>query len=700
MEAVTVGVVLVDFEAAFGLKEGRHSGLASAEIAALLWDFEGSNGVRTFGRLEHSSYWRSMHSVKGVGPRRHVRAMHVTPPHSQPVRERSTLPSATAGEPGAEVRRLGEELRSLTGEVVHRTVARSHASGVVLDAVVEQRFERVGEVSTIAVARWMAGESPEAAMEVGHDVWQIFGQLAAQRAAPLSEVTKRCWRWRDAASEVLGETAARLELAPHALSHALEMLEISLRLTLVQMCECFDSERQLADEELDRRQQELTFMATHDALTDLPNRALVVDRLEQMLLRARHSKTPVAALFIDLDGFKNINDTLGHAAGDELLRAVAARLDGVVRDVDALGRLGGDEFVIVAAEMSLLAGPELVAERLLDTLKEPFKLGDEEIPVTVTASIGIASGERASAAELLRDADIAMYRAKWAGRNRYVVFECEMGDAVQSRMELEMDLRVALDNDEFFLAFQPTFNLSDMSPNGLEALIRWNSPTRGIVQPDDFIPLLEETGLITSIGNWVLQRACAQAAAWRDQGYRIGIAVNVSARQLDGDEIVDHVRRALSDSGLEPRALTLEITETTLMRDAKDTVRRLTDIKSLGVRVAIDDFGTGYSSLSHLRQFPVDALKIDRSFITGLAHNLEGESLIHTLVQLGKALSIETIAEGIEQPNELSLLRAEHCDGGQGFLFAKPLDVAATERFLEHFLKDGGAVATAPQQPL
>jgi EAL domain-containing protein (putative c-di-GMP-specific phosphodiesterase class I) len=260
-------------------------------------------------------------------------------------------------------------------------------------------------------------------------------------------------------------------------------------------------------------------------------------------------------------------------------------------------------------------------------------------------------------------------------------------------MELEMDLRAALDNDEFFLAFQPTVDLRDMSPTGLEALIRWDSPTRGIVQPDDFIPLLEETGLITQIGRWVLDTACTQGAAWREAGHPIGMAVNVSARQLDSDEIVADVERALSESGLDPGALTLEITETTLMRDAQDTVRRLTEIKALGVRVAIDDFGTGYSSLAHLRQFPVDALKIDRSFITGLAHNLEGESLIHTLVQLGKALSIETIAEGIERPNELSLLREEDCDGGQGFLFARPLDTKATEAFLQEW-------ATKASKPL
>ena len=504
-------------------------------------------------------------------------AMSAPASTTKPLRQAAASASAFPT-PSRDVRRLGAELLRQTDTVVARTLARHSESRLTLSVGVEQRFERVGEISTIAVARWMAGESPEAAVEVGHEVWQIFGQLAAQRAAPLNEVTKRCWRWSDAASEVLRETAARLGVPDGSLADALRMLEISLRLTLVQMCECFDAERQLADEELERRQHELAFMATHDALTGLPNRTLIVDRLEQMLLRTRRSKAPVTALFIDLDNFKDINDTLGHGADDQLLQAVAARLDGVVRDVDALGRLGGDEFVIVAADMALVAGPELVAERVLDALKEPIKLGEAQIPVRVTASIGIATGDRTSAGDLLRDADIAMYRAKWGGRNRFVVFECGMADAVQSRVELEKDLRAALEHDEFFLAFQPTVDLSDMRPTGLEALIRWDSPTRGVVQPDDFIPLLEDTGLIVDVGRWVLEQACTQAAAWRSAGYPIGIAVNVSARQLDSDRIVQDVAAALADTGLDPGALTLEITETTLMSDAKETIRRLTEI--------------------------------------------------------------------------------------------------------------------------
>jgi diguanylate cyclase (GGDEF)-like protein len=386
-----------------------------------------------------------------------------TQPSRSPAQKAVLRASAALTEPGADVRRLGEELHAQATEVVRRIVVRSAESGLALGDVVEERFQRVGEVSTIAVASWMAGESPQAAMEVGQETWHIFGALAAQRAAPLGEVTKRCWRWFDAASEVLGENAVRLGIPQEALSHALDMLDYILRLTLVHVCECFDGERQLADEELERRQEELAFMATHDALTGLPNRTLIVDRLEQMLLRARRSKAPVAALFIDLDNFKSINDTLGHNAGDELLQAIAARLDGVVRDVDALGRLGGDEFVVVAGDMGLISGPELIAERLLDALKEPVKLGDEQTPVTVTASIGIATGDRATANDLLRDADIAMYRAKWGGRKGFIVFECGMADAVQSRMELEMDLRVALENDEFFLALP-----ADVRPPGHE----------------------------------------------------------------------------------------------------------------------------------------------------------------------------------------------------------------------------------------
>ena len=595
------------------------------------------------------------------------------------------LPAAVMEEPSEDLRRLGEALKARTEDVLDLTVARTKESGKVLDPLVRDSFERICTVSTSAMAAWMAGEGPEAALAAGKEGWRIFGQLAASRAAPLNETSKRCLRWRDAVAEVLRECCTALDLSPQALSQALAMLQLSFDLTIVQMCKCFEIERERTDEVLASRQEELAFLATHDELTGLPNRTLILDRVEQMLVRSRRHQAPVAALFVDLDNFKSVNDTLGHDAGNELLQAVAARLDGVVRDVDALGRIGGDDFVVVTEELSLMAGPELIADRLLEALEEPFKLAGAATRLTVTASIGIAIGDRASAEELLHDADIAMYRAKWDGKNRYVVFESKMQDAIRGRVELEIDLRDAIKNDEFFLVYQPTFDLRDMRPTGVEALIRWKHPSRGVVAPNDFIPLLEETGLICQIGKWVLEEACRQGAAWHEAGYSIGMAVNVSGRQLDTDELLTDVKDALSESGLDPGALTLEITETTLMRNAEETARRLSAIKALGVRIAIDDFGTGYSSLAHLQQFPVDALKIDRSFIARLTENPEGETLIHTLVQLGKALSIETLAEGIEHQRELSLLQDEQCDSGQGFLYARPLDAEATEKFLEDY---------------
>ncbi len=585
---------------------------------------------------------------------------------------------------------LGESLKERADGVVAETVARTIDSGQIVDALVQESLERICVSTTTAVARWIAGEGLEVARDAGREAWKIFGDLAAHRAASLDEVIRRCLCWRDVMAETLREDAAQLEVPSAALSQALSMLQLSLESSLVLMSKRFEAERRRTDEELARREEELGFMATHDALTGLPNRTLILDRAEQMLARCARSQAEVAALFIDLDNFKAINDTLGHAAGDQLLQAVAARLDGVVRGADALGRLGGDEFVVICEAPSLETGPELIAERLLEALKPAYSLGpDEEACAAVTASIGIAIGKTVSAEELLREADVAMYRAKWDGKNCHVIFDTSMQEVMQNRMELEVDLRDAVDREEFFLAYQPTFALSDMTPTGMEALIRWEHPARGVIPPDDFIPLAEETGLITEIGRWVLERACIQGARWRAAGYPVGMAVNVSARQLDTDRFVSDVEGALSRSGLDPEALTLEITESTLMRNVEETARRLAAIKKLGARIAIDDFGTGYSSLAHLRQFPVDALKIDRSFIAGLNQNKEGETLMHTLVQLGKALSIETFAEGIEQDQQLSKLRDQDCESGQGFLYSRPLDVAGAERFLRRWIKSG-----------
>jgi diguanylate cyclase (GGDEF)-like protein len=607
-------------------------------------------------------------------------------------------PTPPLDQPSGDLHRLGKALQERAGDVLALTVARTAGPDHEVDSLVQDSFERIGRNSTAAVARWIEGEPMDVAIESGRETWEIFGELAVHRAASLDEVTRRCFQWRNAMAEIVGDTAAQLDVSPEALSSAMNKLQLALEFSLLRMCECFETERRRTEQELTQREHELAFLATHDALTGLPNRTLIMDRTEQTLARAQRSKTPAAALFIDLDNFKDINDTLGHSVGDSLLRAVAARLDGAIREADALGRLGGDEFVVISEGVSLAAGPELVAERLIDALKQPFKLGaGRKTRVGMTASIGIAVGERISADELLRNADIAMYRAKWDGGNRYVVFEANMQKTVQKRMELEMDLREALDRDEFFLVYQPTVNLGDMHTTGMEALIRWKHPKRGLLQPDSFIPLLEDTGLIADVGRWVLGQACAQAAEWRAAGYPITMAVNVSARQLDTNQITTDIEEALTDNGLDPAALMIEVTETTLMQNAEETARRLDKIKRLGVQIAIDDFGTGYSSLAHLRQFPVDALKIDQSFISGLKRNAEGETLIRTLVQLGKALAIETFAEGIEKQDELSLLREEDCDSGQGFLFAHPLDAPTAAAFLRDTASD--RVPTPAQLP-
>ena len=358
----------------------------------------------------------------------------------------------------------------------------------------------------------------------------------------------------------------------------------------------------------------------------------------------------------------------------------------MIRETDALGRLGGDEFVVVADGISLAAGPELIAERLLQAFGEPFVLGEEgESRVHAKASIGIATGIRPSAEELLRDADIAMYRAKWSGKSNYLVFESGMEAEAQSRLETEMDLQGALANEEFFLVYQPTFDLQTMTPTGVEALIRWRRPGRGVVHPEEFIPMLEESKLIVDVGAWVLEEACEQAAKWQQDERSLGLSVNVSQLQLDTDDLIIDVKRALGRSGLAPEALTLEITETALMHNAEETARRLHELKRLGVRIAVDDFGTGYSSMTHLRQFPVDVLKIDRSFVSQLAEGGENEILLHTLVQLGKALEIETTAEGIERPQDLSLIRDQECDNGQGFLFTRPLSAQDADSFFRQW---------------
>jgi diguanylate cyclase (GGDEF)-like protein len=417
--------------------------------------------------------------------------------------------------------------------------------------------------------------------------------------------------------------------------------------------------------------EEMHHLAHHDTLTGLPNRTVAHGRAALLLERPAGR---VSALFVDLDGFKELNDTLGHAAGDQLLQVIAERLAGTIRDVDTVARIGGDEFVLVIDG----GDPEQVAARILDVLEEPIHLGSRDTaPVFVSASIGIATASgHVSADDLLRDADLAMYQAKATGKRRFVTFAPELRRVVRDRRELEADLRRAVDEGQFFLLYQPIVELRSGEVTGMEALLRWRHPERGVVGPDRFIPVLEETGLICVVGRWVLEEACRQTAAWQAMGQDLYVSVNLSARQLDGGGLVDDVAAVLSMTGLRPGSLVLELTETTLMEDTVAATRCLDGLKALGVRVALDDFGTGYSSLSYLRQLPIDILKIDRSFISTSSDSPEAAACVHMLVQLGQSLGLRTLAEGVERDEQLDRLAREGCDDVQGYLFSRPLAAA------------------------
>ncbi len=442
---------------------------------------------------------------------------------------------------------------------------------------------------------------------------------------------------------------------------------------------------------------ELAYRALHDRLTDLPNRTLVLDRTEQVMARARLLGKTVTALFVDIDDFKQINDRLGRAAGDEVLRQVGTRLRTVLRENDTIGRLGGDHFVMIVDSTGLDAAAELVAERILDVLRQPIELPDPaDPPLSMTVSIGVATGLPASAENLMQDADLALDKAKASGKDSFALFESAMHVAAQDRIRMEQDLAGALDAGQLYLVYQPMLELDSERVVGVEALLRWRHPENGLIRPDVFIPIAEENGSIVALGHWVLEQACTQAAVWHLKGHPLNVSVNVSAHQLQRPEFVEEVRAVLHESMLAPTSLTLEITETVLMRRPDVTAGLLAELKALGVRIAVDDFGTGYSSLAYLRQFPVDSLKIDRTFITGLMRSSEARALTRTLIQLGKALGLQTLAEGVEDRDQLNELQREGCELVQGFLFARPLAPDVLEAFLEQqsgiaALADAGA---------
>jgi diguanylate cyclase (GGDEF)-like protein/PAS domain S-box-containing protein len=425
-------------------------------------------------------------------------------------------------------------------------------------------------------------------------------------------------------------------------------------------------------------EDELKRQAFHDSLTGLANRALFADRLEHAISRAERSPTALAVLFLDLDDFKTVNDSLGHSEGDLLLVAVADRLRASLRGSDTIARMGGDEFAILIEDPIDDETPMDVGRRMLAQLEPPFAHGGKEL--FVRASIGIATTRSRdhTADEVLRNADVAMYTAKTKGKNRLEVFEPGMHTAALTRLALKGDLERALERDEFTLAYQPIVRLAGGRLSGVEALLRWQHRDRGNVGPAEFIPVAEETGVILPLGRWVLEQACAQAATWNAISPQpITMSVNVSGRQLQHPAFVAEVAAVLASTGLAPELLTLELTESVLMQDAEAATAVLVELKSLGVRLAIDDFGTGYSSLNYLRRFPIDELKIDRSFVASLDDGPTHSAVVLSILRLGETLRLETVAEGIEEASQLAALRGLGADLGQGYLFARPLDATA-----------------------
>lgn len=418
---------------------------------------------------------------------------------------------------------------------------------------------------------------------------------------------------------------------------------------------------------------QLSHRATHDPLTELPNRELFVDRLEQAIASARRHHQRLAVLFLDLDRFKEINDTLGHPVGDQLLREVAARLCGCVRRNDTVGRLGGDEFVVLLAEVDRPEHVTEVAQKMLVSLAQPYCIGDHELHVTTSIGISVYPDDGRTSTALIKHADVAMYHAKENGRNSYQFFTESMNQRALERTYLEHSLRRALERDELTLYYQPQIALPSGEIVGAEALLRWRHPERGLIPPTAFIPIAEDSGLILPIGEWVIRHACLDAQTWRSAGGAPPrVAVNVSTLQFRHRDIVNVVRRALAQSGLAAQRLELELTESVVMHDPEQTAQRLRELKQLGVRVVLDDFGTGYTSLGHLRRLPVDSLKIDRSFVRSAHIDADAGAVVQAVIRLGHSLRLAVLAEGVEREAGLAFLSDRQCDSAQGFLIGEP----------------------------
>ena len=429
---------------------------------------------------------------------------------------------------------------------------------------------------------------------------------------------------------------------------------------------------------------QMAFSAQHDFLTGLPNRMLLNDRLDQAIaLASRHGKK-VGVLFLDLDGFKHLNDSLGHPSGDKLLQSIAGRLLGCVRGSDTVSRQGGDEFIVVLSEMEHSEDAAIKAKRILQAVAEPHSTRQQDFYVTASIGVSVYPDDGLSAETLIKNADTAMYEANENGRQSFKFFKAAMNIRAVERQSIEEGLRRALERQEFSLLYQPKVNLRTMAITGAEALIRWTHPIRGLVSPAQFIPVAEACGLILPIGHWVLREACAQAQSWRDAGLSLGrMAVNISALEFRDENFLEGILAVLEDTSLDPRSLELELTESVLMKRAESTESVLKTLSAIGVEVAVDDFGTGYSSLSYLRRFPINALKIDQSFVRQITASLDENAIVTAVISMGRSLNLRVIAEGVETQEELAFLQSHECEEAQGYYFSRPVPANQFAKLLE-----------------
>ena len=498
----------------------------------------------------------------------------------------------------------------------------------------------------------LSGRPIDLSRQTGHSVWMVDDVTARREAG---EAVRR----------------ARDELEVRVLERTAELASANAR---------------LQDEIVERRQAEarVHHMAYHDSLTGLPNRALLSDRLDRAMLTARRSERKLAVMFIDLDRFKTINDSLGHLTGDFLLKEVAGRLCRAVRASDTVARLGGDEFVVLAPGIRDARECSQVADKMIEALAAPFPFEEHLLHITPSIGICIYPDDGGNVETLMRHADAAMYHAKANGRNNYQFFTARMNQAVAQHFELESSLRGALANEEFELFYQPIIDIATRRVHAMEVLLRWRRPGHGLILPDHFIPIIEENGLIVPIGEWVMRRACEQSVAWLRAGLRpVPLAVNLSPRQFMNRGLIESIRSIIDETGIDPALIECEITETALMQHGEQTLEILGQINSMGIRLSIDDFGTGYSSLAYLKRFPVKKIKIDRAFIKDLENSTEDRAIVAAIIALSNSLQLSVVAEGVETEGQFDLLRRSGCQFAQGYLFSTPANAALAQTLLE-----------------